>query len=69
MTLSIMTLSIMTLSITTRGMVGLYATLSINGTQHDNIEWHCAECRYADFRNLLLLYWVLLCWMSLCRMS
>ncbi len=34
MTLSIMTLSIMTLSIMTRSTKGLFATLSINDTQH-----------------------------------
>ncbi len=44
--------SITTLSITTLGIMGLVTTLSINGTQHNSIECHYAECR--DYLNVML---------------
>jgi hypothetical protein len=60
-TLSITTLNIMTFSITTFGIMtvfikglGLYVTLSINDTKHNNAI-HCAKCRYAECSVLLIV--------------
>jgi hypothetical protein len=59
MTFSIMTLSIMTFSIMTINNKGLFVTLSINGTEHNNalpfsecrvLYYFYAECLYAKCR-------------------
>jgi len=49
MTYRLMTLNITTISIKTLKIIGIFATLRMNDTQHnitqDQVEYHNAECR------------------------
>jgi hypothetical protein len=62
-TLSIMAFSIMTFSIN-----GLYVTLSISDTQHNNTAIMLSVAFYS-LLSWMLLCWMLLCWVSLCWVS
>ncbi len=67
-----------TFLVTTLNIMGLFATLSINHTQHTSMECHYVEClvfkmlcqvsvTIANVLYWISLLWVSLCWMSLCR--
>ncbi len=40
--------------------MGLFATLNIDDTQHNSMEWHYAKCRYAECQNVTVRLTVML---------